>query len=112
MLRPERRGKMLPPQLTRVPVSDSISVHGPGGPFEAAIEVPGDKSLSHRALILGAMALLAMRDRFGFRSFMTGVQPGNAPSEAVCRATGLSARGRQILTIADPSQLVGGKMTR
>ena len=31
-------------------------VKGPGEPFAAGIEVPGDKSLSHRALILSAMA--------------------------------------------------------
>jgi 3-phosphoshikimate 1-carboxyvinyltransferase len=31
-------------------------VKGPGLPFAAGIEVPGDKSLSHRALILSAMA--------------------------------------------------------
>jgi len=37
-------------------VSESVSVSGPGGPFAAAIEVPGDKSLSHRALILSGMA--------------------------------------------------------
>jgi 3-phosphoshikimate 1-carboxyvinyltransferase len=37
-------------------VSESVSLGGPGGPFSAAIEVPGDKSLSHRALILAAMA--------------------------------------------------------
>lgn len=31
-------------------------IKGPGQPFAAGIEVPGDKSLSHRALILSAMA--------------------------------------------------------
>lgn len=31
-------------------------VKGPGQPFAAGIQVPGDKSLSHRALILAAMA--------------------------------------------------------
>ena len=29
---------------------------GPGEPFDATVDVPGDKSLSHRALILAAMA--------------------------------------------------------
>ena len=37
-------------------MSESIVVTGPREPFAAGIEVPGDKSLSHRALILSAMA--------------------------------------------------------
>ncbi len=37
-------------------MSDSVVVEGPRRPFAAGIEVPGDKSLSHRALILAAMA--------------------------------------------------------
>jgi 3-phosphoshikimate 1-carboxyvinyltransferase len=37
-------------------VTESVVVEGPGVPFTAGIEVPGDKSLSHRALILSAMA--------------------------------------------------------
>lgn len=36
--------------------NDSTEIQGPGRPFAAAIEVPGDKSLSHRAIILAAMA--------------------------------------------------------
>ena len=37
-------------------MSGSVVVEGPRRPFTAGIEVPGDKSLSHRALILAAMA--------------------------------------------------------
>ncbi|MCP4308128.1 MAG: 3-phosphoshikimate 1-carboxyvinyltransferase [bacterium] len=37
-------------------MSESVVVEGPGRPFAAGIEVPGDKSLSHRAIILSAMA--------------------------------------------------------
>lgn len=37
-------------------MTESVTVSGPQGPFAAGIEVPGDKSLSHRALILAAMA--------------------------------------------------------
>ena len=37
-------------------MSESVVVEGPRRPFTAGIEVPGDKSLSHRALILAAMA--------------------------------------------------------
>ena len=63
------------------------------------------------ALILGAMAITQMHKRFGFASFMTGVQPGNAASEAVCRTSGLAPRGRVILTVVDAAALPGGKMT-
>jgi 3-phosphoshikimate 1-carboxyvinyltransferase len=37
-------------------MSDEVRLQGPGEPFAAAIEVPGDKSLSHRSIILAAMA--------------------------------------------------------
>jgi hypothetical protein len=63
------------------------------------------------ALILGALAMQQMHQRFGFASFMTGVQPGNTPSEAVCRASGLEDRGRAILTVVDSAVLPGGKLT-
>jgi 3-phosphoshikimate 1-carboxyvinyltransferase len=36
--------------------NDTVVVEGPGRAFAAGIEVPGDKSLSHRAVILAAMA--------------------------------------------------------
>ena len=36
--------------------SETVVVEGPGRPFAAGIEVPGDKSLSHRAVILASMA--------------------------------------------------------
>ncbi len=36
--------------------NETVVVEGPGRPFAAGIEVPGDKSLSHRAVILAAMA--------------------------------------------------------
>ncbi len=36
--------------------NDTVVVEGPNQPFTAGIEVPGDKSLSHRAIILSAMA--------------------------------------------------------
>ena len=37
-------------------MSEQIELSGPREPFAAGIEVPGDKSLSHRAVILSAMA--------------------------------------------------------
>lgn len=64
------------------------------------------------ALILGAQVMLAMHRRFGLARFFTGVQPGNAPSEAVCRKTGLTEAPSVILTTVDPAVLDGGKMTK
>mgnify|MGYP000140310376 CR=1 FL=1 len=32
-----------------------LHIGGPGGPFRATIEPPGDKSLSHRALVFAAL---------------------------------------------------------
>ena len=34
----------------------TVQLQGPRRPFAAGIEVPGDKSLSHRALVLAALA--------------------------------------------------------
>jgi hypothetical protein len=64
------------------------------------------------ALILGAMAMLAARDRFGFTSVFTGVEPGNAASEAVCGRLGLAREPLSVLGVADPGLLRGGRMTK
>ena len=37
-------------------MSETVVLEGPRQPFAAGIEVPGDKSLSHRSIILSAMA--------------------------------------------------------
>ena len=37
-------------------MSESVMVEGPRQPFAGRIDVPGDKSLSHRSVILSAMA--------------------------------------------------------
>ncbi len=64
------------------------------------------------ALILGAMAMLDMRSHLGFQSFFTGVVPGNAPSEAVCRKLGLAPNGTSVVTVVDPVALPGGRLTK
>lgn len=64
------------------------------------------------ALILGAMAIRAGHERFGFSSFMTGVVPGNSASEAVCRQTGLKPGDTGVITIVDTRAMGGAKMTR
>lgn len=64
------------------------------------------------ALILGAHVILRMEKEFGFTDFMTGVEIGNAPSEAVCTRMGLAPRGFSLLGCADPEALSGGRMTK
>ncbi len=64
------------------------------------------------AQILGATVLHHMHDRCGFKRFFTGVQPGNASSEAVCKKAGLSLQASAILTCVDPGALSGGKLTK
>lgn len=67
----------------------------------------------HRlSLILGARVLLEMESRFGFRAFMTGVEPGNAPSESICARIGLSRGAFAIIACTDPQALAGGRMTK
>jgi GNAT superfamily N-acetyltransferase len=64
------------------------------------------------AAVLGAMAMQAMHARYGFTSFFTGVQPGNAASETVCGRMGLAPENRWVITVVDAAALPGGKLTR
>lgn len=64
------------------------------------------------SLVLGAHALLEMETRFGFGDFMTGVEPGNAPSEAICARMGLSRGHSAMIACADPRALASGRMTK
>lgn len=64
------------------------------------------------ALVLGAHAILEMEQRHGIRNFMTGVEPGNAPSEAVCSRMGLAIDGYAVVGCADPASLQSGRMTK
>ncbi len=64
------------------------------------------------SLVLGAHALLQMESRFGFGDFMTGVEPGNRPSEAICARMGLSKGQFAIIGCADPRALASGRMTK
>jgi hypothetical protein len=64
------------------------------------------------SLVLGAHALLEMESRFGFGDFMTGVEPGNAPSEAICARMGLSKGHSAIIGCTDPRALASGRMTK
>ena len=64
------------------------------------------------ALILGAHAIVTMHEKYGFSSFMTGVEPGNAPSEAVCARIGFLNTDVSVLGCADPALLGSGRMTK
>jgi RimJ/RimL family protein N-acetyltransferase len=64
------------------------------------------------SLLLGAHALAAMMERYGFTRVFTGVEPGNAASEAVCTRVGLTPVGTSTLGVADPTVLTSGRMTK
>jgi RimJ/RimL family protein N-acetyltransferase len=64
------------------------------------------------SLTLGAMAMLRMREVYGFTTFFTGVTPGNTASEVICRKLGLAHEGRSIVALADPALLPDGQMTK
>ena len=64
------------------------------------------------SLILGAQVLATMARDHGFTRFFTGVEPGNAASEAVCARMGLERSPFDILGAADPSLVPGGRMTK
>ncbi|MEO1704272.1 MAG: GNAT family N-acetyltransferase [Pseudomonadota bacterium] len=66
----------------------------------------------HRlALLLGAHAIVSLSKKIPGCQIMTGVQPGNAPSEAVCSKLGLTPDGAFVATIVDPAAVPGGKLT-
>ncbi|MFK7869690.1 MAG: N-acetyltransferase [Roseobacter sp.] len=64
------------------------------------------------SLRLGAEVILEMNRRYGFTQVFTGVEPGNAPSEAVCARLGLRDTDASILGMADPGLIPGGRMTK
>jgi hypothetical protein len=67
----------------------------------------------HRlSMILGAQTLINMHEAHGFSRFMTGVEPGNTASEAVCIHMGLECSENSILGVADPALVPGGRMTK
>src|SRR5437868_10348910 len=62
------------------PASPTVARHG--GPLAGTIRVPGDKSISHRALILGALAI--------GRTEITGLLEGE---DVLATAAALNALG-------------------
>ncbi|GMQ98421.1 MAG: 3-phosphoshikimate 1-carboxyvinyltransferase [Acidimicrobiia bacterium] len=67
-----------------------LTLSGPGGPFTASVDVPGDKSLSHRALLFAAIA--------EGDSLITGLGPGEdiQTTATALHALGVSVSGQQI----------------
>lgn len=64
------------------------------------------------SVILGRVLLEQMHKDFGFTQFYTGIEPGNAASEAVCSKIGLVRTSNRIVTVVDPNQVPGGRMTK
>lgn len=61
---------------------------------------------------LGALVLLEMERRFGYRKFFTGIRTGNTPSETLCSQLGFKASDQHVLLGIDPSVLSGGRVTK
>lgn len=64
------------------------------------------------SLILGARAMVEMQVRYGFTRYFTGVEPGNAASEAICARLGLTRSEEDIFGVADRALLPSGRMTK
>lgn len=71
-----------------------------------------DRRGERLALVLGALALIEMRDRYGFDTFMTGVVAGNTASEALCKRLGLSPDGKSVVSAVDAALVPGGRITK
>ena len=56
--------------------------------------------------------MLEMAQRYGFTRFFTGIELGNTASEVVCTRLGLTLTDTSTLSVADPGQLSGGRMTK
>ena len=77
------------------PASPTVARHG--GPLAGAIRVPGDKSISHRALMLGALAI--------GRTKITGLLEGE---DVLATAAALSALGASVTRGGDGRWSVDG----
>ena len=77
------------------PASPTVARHG--GPLAGAIRVPGDKSISHRALMLGALAI--------GRTKITGLLEGE---DVLATAAALNALGAAVTRSANGRWTVDG----
>ena len=64
------------------------------------------------AVLLGAVAIRSMNEKFGYSQFFTGVREGNRPSEALCTKLCLAPRGEIDLIAIYPPAFEGGQLTK
>lgn len=64
------------------------------------------------AKLLGAMALVAMIERYDVTGFGTGIREGNAASARLCAGLGFAPSGLLDLMAIDPVTMSGGRMTK
>jgi hypothetical protein len=64
------------------------------------------------ALLLGAMALKAINEDFGYDSCFTGIREGNAASETLCRKLALAPSDNTDLIAIYPPAFAGGQLTK
>lgn len=64
------------------------------------------------ALLLGAMALRAINEKFGYTACFTGIREGNKPSEALCAKLALAPSSNVDLIAIYPPVFSGGKLTK
>src|SRR3954470_21917870 len=111
MLTTRRPAPPLPdPPLSRVHATPSPVTSAPGGPLRGRLRTPGDKSISHRALIFGLLALGETR--------IGGLLEGDdvLRAAAACRALGATilhdapgrwrVRGAGIGGLIEPSDML------
>jgi 3-phosphoshikimate 1-carboxyvinyltransferase len=79
------------------PISSALIAVRPAAPLSGAVGVPGDKSISHRALMLGALAI--------GRTEITGLLEGE---DVLATAAALRALGAAIVRADDGRWLVDG----
>jgi GNAT superfamily N-acetyltransferase len=64
------------------------------------------------ARVLGAIALVEMERRHGYRRFFTGIREGNAASAALCSELGLEPTGALDMIAIDPDVFGAGRLTK
>ena len=64
------------------------------------------------ALLLGAMALRTINQKFGYTACFTGIREGNKPSEALCAKLALSPSANVDLIAIYPPTFSGGQLTK
>lgn len=100
-----------------VACSGAVKRHQPGSPFADAawwgmLATREDTRGRGFSRYLGALAMVAMADRYGARRFYTGVRTDNAVSQKLCRSLGLGDCGLAVMAVLDPARFGDVKLTR